>query len=106
RPLGNWSAKVRPTANGVLAYDLQAEVFGLTVTGVDKPGAELVWLRTAHGHTSYFSGVVEARDLAESFRQVGLEPALTSDRARFQLDLQWPVPPARLSLEEARGLVQ
>lgn len=106
RAFGNWTAKLRPTANGLLAYDLKADAFGLQVGGGDKPGAELVWLRTANGHTSYFSGVVEARDLAESFRQLGLAPALTSERARFVLDLQWPTPPSRLTLEQALGVVQ
>jgi uncharacterized protein (TIGR02099 family) len=105
RALGDWGAKVRPTANGLLAYDLHAEAFGLKVGGGDTAGAELVWLRTLHGHTSYFSGVVEARDLAESFRQLGLAPVLSSERARFTLDLQWPTPPSRLTLEQALGVV-
>lgn len=105
RALGDWSAKVRPTANGLLAYDLRAEAFDLKVAGQDTGGAELVWLRTPQGHTTYFSGVVEARNLAESFRQLGIAPVLSSEKARFNLDLQWPTSPSKITLEQTLGVV-
>ncbi len=98
--------KVRQTANGLIGYDLTGSAFGLGVRGRGKPGAELVWLRTAQGDTTYFSGTIEGRDLAETFRELKMAPALTSDEARLEVDLQWPGAPPQASMERLLGVVQ
>lgn len=103
--LGRWALKLRPIERGLLAYDLTANTVGLTIGGRGKPGAELVWTRTPSGDSSYFSGVIRARDLADTFRQLNLEPALSSDSATLDVDLQWPGPPVEMNLLELAGEV-
>lgn len=103
--LGRWAMKLRPIERGLLAYDLTANAFGLTISGRGKPGAELVWTRTPGGDSSYFSGVIRGRNLADTFRQLNLDPALTSESATLDVDLQWPGPPVELDLLELEGVV-
>lgn len=103
--LGRWEMKLRPIDKGLLAYDLIAKTAGLTISGRGKTGAELVWLRTPTGNSSYFSGLVKGRDLADTFRHLGLDPALTSDNAAFDVDLQWEDVPPRFTLAQLAGVV-
>jgi uncharacterized protein (TIGR02099 family) len=103
--LGRWAMKLRPIERGLLAYDLTADTVGLAIGGRGKPGAEVVWTRTPTGDSSYFSGVIRARDLADTFRQLKLEPALSSDSATLDVDLQWPGPPVEVDLLKLAGMV-
>lgn len=103
--LGRWDFKLRPIERGLMLYDLTAESVGLTVVGRGKPGAELVWTRTPNGDNSYFSGLIRAGNLADTFRSLGLEPALTSDSATFDVELQWAAPPVDVSLLSLAGVV-
>ncbi len=103
--LGRWAMKLRPIERGLLAYDLTANTVGLTIGGRGKPGAELVWMRTPTGDSSYFSGVIRAQNLADTFHQLHLEPALSSDSATLDVDLQWPGPPVDVDLLELAGVV-
>lgn len=103
--LGRWTFKLRPIERGLLVYDLTAETVGLTISGRGKPGAELVWTRTPKGDNSYFSGLVHAGNLAETFRRLGFEPALTSDSANFDVELQWATPPVGINLLTLAGVV-
>lgn len=103
--LGRWDFKLRPIERGVMLYDLTAEAVGLTVVGRGKPGAELVWTRTPSGDNSYFSGLIRAGNLADTFRRLGLEPALTSDSATFDVELQWTAPPVGINLLSLAGVV-
>lgn len=103
--LGRWAMKLRPIERGLLAYDLTANTVGLTVDGRGKAGAELIWTRTPRGDSSYFSGVVRARNLADTFRQLNLDPALSSASATLDVDLQWPGPPVDVDLLQLAGVV-
>ena len=104
--LGRWAFKLRPIERGLMLYDLTAESVGLTVVGRGKPGAELVWTRTPSGDNSYFSGLIRAGNLADTFRRLGLEPALTSDSATFDVELQWAAPPTGVNLLSLAGVVE
>lgn len=104
--LGRWALKLRPIERGLMAYDLTADTVGLAIGGRGKPGAELVWTRTPSGDSSYFSGVIRAGNLADTFRQLNLEPALSSDSAMLDVDLQWPGPPVDVDLLELAGVVE
>lgn len=103
--LGSWAFKLRPIERGLLIYDLTAETAGLSIGGRGKPGAELVWTRTPNGDNSYFSGLVRAGNLTDTFRRLSLEPALTSDSANFDVELQWAGPPADINLLTLAGVV-
>jgi uncharacterized protein (TIGR02099 family) len=103
--LGRWDFKLRPIERGLMLYDLTAESVGLTIVGRGKPGAELVWTRTPNGDNSYFSGLIRAGNLADTFRRLSLEPALTSESATFDVELQWAAPPVGINLLSLAGVV-
>lgn len=105
RQLGRWDMKLRPIEKGLLAYDLTAATVGLNIAGRGKPGAELIWLRTDSGNETFFSGQITGSNLGDTFRHLGLDPALTSSNAVFDVDLQWSDVPPRFTLANLAGEV-
>lgn len=107
RKLGQWQFRLRPVNGGVVVYDLLADIYGMSVKGLSpkSPGAELIWLRSELGDMSYFSGRVTAGDVSTLFAEFGEEKVLTSDQARFDLELQWPGAPDAIGLNKLLGTI-
>lgn len=102
---GRWSFKLRPINAGTIAYDLEGEIRGMTVTGKNQRGAELLWLQSAAGELSYFSGVASTGNVGDVLSAWGQTPVLTSRSASIDLDVQWPGSPVRWDLNELSGMV-
>lgn len=107
RALGEWQFNLRPVDGGVIAYNLQADVQGAKISGrrSSDGGAELVWLRSGIGDVTYFAGQVKTQDVSGLLASFGQEKVLTSDRAAFDLQLQWDGTPDEIALGKLLGII-
>lgn len=103
--MGRLAFKLRPTQTGAMAYDLRARANGLRIGGREGQGAELIWLNTAEGQMTHFSGVATAGGIGAVLQAWGLDRALTSKSAEFDVSLQWDGAPDDVSLLSIAGLV-
>ncbi|TLX60356.1 TIGR02099 family protein [Stutzerimonas nosocomialis] len=92
-PLGAWSLKLRPSAEGLAFSDLDIGLKGARLTG---GGA---W--EAQG--SRFSGRVEGGNLGDVLLAWGFAPTVTSESFHLEADGRWPGSPAWLSLKRYSG---
>lgn len=104
---GAWAFNLRPVDGGIVLHNLRGKALGLSVGGGagDKSGAELVWLQSEQGNSTYINGVVSAQNLGEVLQTLGQGELLESQSAQFDLELFWPGAPDGLSLNNVRGTV-
>lgn len=105
RNYGKWSFKLRPIDGGVVAYDLYAEVLGLTVKGKGDSGGELIWLRSGGKDETFFSGIITAKNVGQVMLNWDMEKALTSQQAKFTTDVQWSGAPDQITLAKLFGVI-
>jgi len=101
---GDWVFKLRPIDGGIVIHDIRAHVKGMTV-GTAEAGGEFLWLHDEQGHSSQFTGAIDAENLADVFEAWGQEKLMESESAHIEVDAQWSAAPDMVSLQNVRGLV-
>lgn len=104
RDMGGISFDLIPVAGGVAAYNLVWQLPNCLISGPDG-GAEVHWLRSDAGDTTYFDGTLKAGDIGSVFTAWDFEKALTSKSAAVTMSLQWPGAPDAMQLEALSGVV-
>lgn len=102
---GSWRFRLNPVNGGMSIYDLSGHIKGLTIEGQPGRGAELIWLQSATGSTSYLSGILRAGDLGKVLTSWGQERIITSETAEISVDAQWHGAPDQFLLPNMTGLV-
>lgn len=92
-PLGPWSLKMRPTADGVAFTDLDLSLKGLKVSGSGG------WQPSR----SWYKGRMQGDNLADVLVAWGFAPTVSSERFRLDADANWPGSPAFVGLERLSG---
>ncbi|MBA1271922.1 YhdP family protein [Stutzerimonas azotifigens] len=92
-PLGTWSLKLRPSADGLSFSDLDIGLKGARLTG---SGA---WQTQG----SRFTGRVEGGNLADVLLAWGFAPTISSESFSLDAAGHWPGSPAWLSLKRYSG---
>lgn len=107
KDLGAWSFALRTNGNSATISDLQmttpdARIRDLTGTA----GANLDWRYDNGMHTSSFTGLFSAGDLAQVLPAWGYDANVESEEAAFVSNLQWTGSPAAFGLKKAVGNVE
>ena len=104
--LGAWAFNLRTTGNA-------ATISNLTMTTPDarirdnsgEAGANIDWRFNDGMHTTSFTGIFSAGDLAKVLPAWGYDANVESNNAAFVSNLQWSGSPAAFSLKKAIGNV-
>jgi len=107
KDLGAWSFALRTNGNSATISDLEmttpdARIRDLTGTA----GANLDWRYDNGMHTSSFTGLFSAGDLAQVLPAWGYDANVESEEAVFVSNLQWTGSPAAFGLKKAVGNVE
>ncbi|UTL92087.1 YhdP family protein [Pseudomonas fluorescens] len=94
---GNLALKLRPTARGVAAQDIDLDFKGLHVDG---SGA---WEGETGATSSWYKGRLDGKNLADVLKVWGFAPTVTSRDFRLDVDGRWPGSPAWVGLKRFSG---
>ncbi|MFJ4065025.1 YhdP family protein [Pseudomonas sp. NPDC089996] len=94
---GNAALKLRPTARGVTAQDIDLDFKGLHVDG---SGA---WEGETGATSSWYKGRLDGKNLADVLKAWGFAPTVTSRDFRLDVDGRWPGSPAWVGLKRFSG---
>jgi uncharacterized protein (TIGR02099 family) len=94
---GNLALKLRPTARGVAAQDIDLDFKGLHVDG---SGA---WEGETGATSSWYKGRLDGKNLADVLKAWGFAPTVTSRDFRLDVDGRWPGSPAWVGLKRFSG---
>lgn len=92
-PLGAWSLKMRPTADGTAFSDIDLNLKGLRLGGNGG------W----NGSRTWYKGRLEGENLADVLLAWGFAPSTTSENFRLDVDGNWPGSPAFFGLNRLSG---
>lgn len=94
---GSASLKLRPTARGVTASDIDLDFKGLRIDGGGG------WEGEPGKTGSWYKGRLDGKNLAEVLKAWGFAPTVTSRDFRLDVDGRWPGSPASVSLKRFSG---
>ncbi len=100
RDFGSWAFNLRPTDSGAEFSDLSFDFRGLRVgmgdesDVVEQQAPHFSWYFDGNEHRSALTATVSADDISEVLLANGFAASLTSSRADFVTDIQWPGSPA------------
>lgn len=96
-PLGAWSLKARPEADGVRFSELDLNLKGLQIKGAGG------WQGTAQASSSWYKGRLAGADLADVLIAWSYAPTASSESFRLDVDGNWPGSPAWFALKRFTG---
>lgn len=104
---GQWQFRLAPSEQGLIVDQLEGQLRGLTVTGQDEGGAQLLWSVTPSlpEHT-YLAASLRAGNLAEVMQSWGQSDIIESESATYQVNVNWPGGPQDFDLDALAGDVQ
>ncbi|CAM3316179.1 YhdP family protein [Pseudomonas plecoglossicida] len=94
---GNAALKLRPTARGVAAQDIELEFKGLHIDGSGG------WEGNPGATSSWYKGRLDGKNLADVLKAWGFAPTVTSRDFRLDVDGRWPGSPAWVGLKRFSG---
>ncbi len=94
---GNAALKLRPTARGVAAQDIELDFKGLHVDGTGG------WEGETGATTSWYKGRLDGKNLGDVLKAWGFAPTVTSRDFRLDVDGRWPGSPAWVGLKRFSG---
>jgi len=94
---GNAALKLRPTARGVAAQDIELDFKGLHVDGSGG------WEGNPGATSSWYKGRLDGKNLADILKAWGFAPTVTSRDFRLDVDGRWPGSPAWVGLKRFSG---
>ncbi|MNO48256.1 hypothetical protein D3C76_385880 [compost metagenome] len=94
---GSASLKLRPTARGVAASDIDLDFKGLRIDGGGG------WEGEPGSTSSWYKGRLDGKNLADVLKAWGFAPTVTSRDFRLDVDGRWPGSPASVSLKRYSG---
>ncbi|WP_409280235.1 YhdP family protein [Pseudomonas sp. KCJK8751] len=94
---GSASLKLRPTARGVTASDIDLDFKGLRIDGGGG------WEGEPGKTGSWYKGRLDGKNLADVLKAWGFAPTVTSRDFRLDVDGRWPGSPASVSLKRFSG---
>lgn len=94
---GSASLKLRPTARGVTASDIDLDFKGLRIDGGGG------WEGEPGKTGSWYKGRLDGNNLADVLKAWGFAPTVTSRDFRLDVDGRWPGSPASVSLKRFSG---
>ncbi|SPO53526.1 conserved protein of unknown function [Pseudomonas sp. JV551A1] len=94
---GSASLKLRPTARGVTASDIDLDFKGLRIDGGGG------WEGEPGRTSSWYKGRLDGKNLADVLKAWGFAPTATSRDFRLDVDGRWPGSPASVSLKRFSG---
>ncbi|WDM90369.1 TIGR02099 family protein [Pseudomonas asiatica] len=94
---GSASLKLRPTARGVTASDIDFDFKGLRIDGGGG------WEGEPGKTGSWYKGRLDGKNLADVLKAWGFAPTVTSRDFRLDVDGRWPGSPASVSLKRFSG---
>ncbi|WAB97212.1 MULTISPECIES: YhdP family protein [Pseudomonas] len=94
---GNLALKLRPTARGVSAQDIDLVFKGLHIDG--RGG----WEGDSGATSSWYKGRLDGKNLADVLKAWGFAPTVTSRDFRLDVDGRWPGSPAWVGLKRFSG---
>ena len=94
---GNAALKLRPTARGVAAQDIDLDFKGLHVDGSGG------WEGETGATSSWYKGRLDGKNLADVLKAWGFAPTVTSRDFRLDVDGRWPGSPAWVGLKHFSG---
>ncbi|MDE1462734.1 YhdP family protein [Spartinivicinus poritis] len=90
---GSFAAKLKNTPQTLKINNISAQINHLRVKG------NINW----HKQQTDFKGVVRAVDLADVLEAWGQSASITSKKAKFSIDVNWPGSPLNLSMAKLNG---
>jgi len=94
---GNAALKLRPTARGVAAQDIDLDFKGLHVDGSGG------WEGETGATSSWYKGRLDGKNLADVLKAWVFAPTVTSRDFRLDVDGRWPGSPAWVGLKRFSG---
>jgi len=94
---GNVALKLRPTARGVAAQDIDLDFKGLHIDGSGG------WEGQTGATSSWYKGRLDGKNLADVLKAWGFAPTVTSRDFRLDVDGRWPGSPAWVGLKRFSG---
>ena len=94
---GSASIKLRPTARGVSADDIDLDFKGLRIDGGGG------WEGQPGSTSSWYKGRLDGKNLADVLKAWGFAPTVTSRDFRLDVDGRWPGSPAWVGLNRFSG---
>ncbi|WP_449434738.1 YhdP family protein [Pseudomonas putida] len=94
---GSAAIKLRPTARGVSADDIDLDFKGLRIDGSGG------WEGDPGTSSSWYKGRLEGKNLADVLKAWGFAPTVTSRDFRLDVDGRWPGSPAWVGLNRFSG---
>ena len=94
---GKVALKLRPTARGVAAQDIDLDLKGLHIDG---SGA---WEGNPGATSSWYKGRLDGKNLGDVLEAWGFAPTVTSRDFRLDVDGRWPGSPAWVGLKRFSG---
>lgn len=94
---GSASLKLRPTARGVNASDIDLAFKGLHINGGGG------WEGEPGSTGSWYKGRLDGKNLADVLKAWGFAPTVTSREFRLDVDGRWPGSPAAVGLKRFSG---
>lgn len=94
---GSASIKLRPTAGGVKASDIDLDLKGLRIDGGGG------WEGETGKTSSWYKGRLDGKNLADVLKAWGFAPTVTSRDFRLDVDGRWPGSPAAVGLKRFSG---
>ncbi|MFJ2522177.1 YhdP family protein [Pseudomonas capeferrum] len=94
---GSASIKLRPTARGVSADDIDLDFKGLRIDGGGG------WEGPPGSSSSWYKGRLDGKNLADVLKAWGFAPTVTSRDFRLDVDGRWPGSPAWVGLNRFSG---
>lgn len=94
---GNAALKLRPTARGVTAQDIELDFKGLHVDGTGG------WEGETGATSSWYKGRLDGKNLGDVLKAWGFAPTVTSRDFRLDVDGRWPGSPAWVGLKRFSG---
>lgn len=94
---GSASIKLRPTARGVSASDIDLDFKGLRIDGGGG------WEGETGKTSSWYKGRLDGKNLADVLKAWGFAPTVTSRDFRLDVDGRWPGSPAAVGLKRFSG---
>ncbi|WP_432697947.1 YhdP family protein [Marinobacterium sp. YM272] len=99
RPLGRWSAQLRPDVNSVRLRDIRGQMSQVSVRG------EMSWLRQDEDRTG-MTLKIEGQDIGEQLELWGMAKTLDSQLLNADLQLEWTGSPWEINSDTLDGSAQ
>ena len=104
--LGAWDFQLRNKDDGALISNLTMLTSGAAITDqTGEGGATLDWQFVDGAHSSSFSGLFSAGNLAEVLPSLGYAAVVQSESAQFVSELNWVGSPAAFNMKQVSGVV-